>query len=222
MILEQRPYSLVLFIALISIILVTFYQAVYAQQLTDLFAPFAYLIWGPNLNQNLPLQMTFTIVYNGATNQNLSIYNPSIQIINNLNESRAYIFDNSNTTVNRDIQISFDPYYIFNRQSNLYHYIPKTSNIVIAFSKVLNEDFEGYITQAQLGSPINLPYSSHDNGQHLHFAIPGHLETGLYLVNAFIYFPDYKVGSVYSNTIYLDSTNSTHITNSTISRTNSY
>jgi len=153
------------------------------------FAPFAFLQYGPDPTQNVPLHIRSAEFLSHASNQTITV--PST------------IMDTSNTTnflySNEIVQPSFDSYFFLNRL--LPQVIPNITNMSVSLAKILNPHEATYITQVRLAPAISLHYVSGSNVSMKSFVIPEHIDTGFYLVKLSIYFPEYRINAIYSNSV---------------------
>jgi hypothetical protein len=153
-----------------------------------LFPPFAYLQYGPNPTDGVPVYFRSAELLSG--NQTMTVYFPSTIMSDRDTAIPIYINDT--------LQATFDSYFLFNRL--LPQFIPKVSNVSISIAKVLNPFEATRTTQLKLGPPMNLPVSNESSIFSRSFVIAGPVKTGFNYLTLSVYFPNYKIHAIYSNT----------------------
>ncbi len=168
----------------------------YGQQQTEsvmpkntFFAPYMYLQYGPAPDDAIPV--LFRSANFSQNNHTLTFYSPSTAM-NTYAVARSLYRNDT-------IQPTFDSYFVYNRL--IPQFIPRTSNASVTIARILNNQAE-YITQTKLSGPITLPSVEKDNVTKT-FLIPTYLRNGFYLVKSYIYFPEYRIHALYSDSAHI-------------------
>jgi hypothetical protein len=166
-------------------------QEQFGQTKNTLLLPSIYLQYGPDPSQGIIMWFRAAEFLNDL-NQTMIIYDPATQM-------DAY---NETTVLSSgdNVQPTFDSYFSLNRL--VPQVMPNISNVSVEIAQILNAQNIGYITQAKFASPIKLSHPENDDKAYL---IPQGLQTGVYLANLTVYFPDYKINATYSNSVYINS-----------------
>jgi hypothetical protein len=155
---------------------------------TSAFLPFAFIQSEPDVSTFLSLN---TIQ---GLNETMKIYQSNI-LVNNVTESFPVLAGDKLTP-------SFESYFRWNGLKEPIK--PEISNISVTLSRLLNPDTFTYLTQAELSSPISLQQTAGGmTNTPKSFEIPSDIMEGPYLVSANVSFPEYNLGAVYSNIIFI-------------------
>jgi hypothetical protein len=167
----------------------------YGQQQTPvfkniLFSPFAYLQYGPAPTDAIPMLFRSANFLNSQNNQTLTFYSPST-IMSNYTQALPLYYNDT-------FQPTFDSYFIFNRLST--QFLPNVTNASVTIARILNPDAQ-YIIQTKYSNPTSLgsPNKAHVTNS---FSIPS-LKSGFYLAKLSVYFPEYKIHAIYSNSVHI-------------------
>lgn len=208
MIRKAISYPLLLTV-LASLITLSFYIELTYGQRQKLFAPNAYLQYGPAPGEAIIMWLRTAEFLNTESNQTINVYDPNTVMSNYTNAVALFPGDT--------IQPTFDSYFVFNRL--VQQVVPNISNVSINIARVLNPFDVRHITQVKLDPAITLRHLDKDNKS---YVIPQGLKTGLYLANLSIYFPDYKIRAIYSNGVYINSSMTSPFAMSNSSRPSSF
>lgn len=200
MIMKRIIYVLMIFY-LTSTLLAYSVIASYGQQQTKsalskntLFAPYVLLQYGPAVDQSIPLIFRSANFLNSQNNQTLAFYAPTTTM-NNYTIARYLYSLYQNDTV----QPNFDSYFSYNRLAP--QIVPRASIDSLSIARILDLQAQ-YITQTKLSHPMSLPPSDKGNVTKS-FLLPTSLKRGFYLFQLSVYFPEYKIHALYSNSAYV-------------------
>lgn len=198
-------------ITLIVIILLPFSTIAYGQQRptlsthvarTNLYIPLASLSYGNNNTQSFAVNQ-YAETFNDTKNHTFVVYDAGAGYI-----PIPYRYEGKtiNSTQLKNTIVTLDSYYHFNRR--LPQIIPKYSNVVLNFTRILNPSEASDITQAKLAtaSTVQIKYSIDGSGRIIYSKLPMSVDPGDYVALATVYFPDYKASVTYISRIIVNNT----------------